>query len=276
MDGNGAAKAVTRIDTHAHVFHPGLRFIASRRFTPNYDASLPHYLGELDRNGVAAGVLVAVSVLGNDNSYLLDCLRRAGDRLRGVGCIEPATDVAKFDEFAEAGVVGVRVNLTGGLPMPSFGEGVWAEAVAECVRRDWHVEINDRCERLHESIEPLLTAGARVVVDHFGMPDRALGTAGPGFKRLLGFAPTRRVWIKLSGDYRFDPRIAEEAAPLLRQAFKADRLLWASDWPFTQHESSESYAAQLAKLDRWVPDETERQAVLCETPRELFKFGATR
>lgn len=265
--------AVERIDTHAHVFHPGLRFVESRRFTPRYDATLPRYLAQLDQHQVSAGVLVAVSILGNDNTYMLDSLREANGRLRGVVGIDPATDLAKFDEFDAAGVVGVRVNLTGGLPVPRFGEGAWAEAVAECARRDWHVEINDRCERLAESVEPLLAAGARVVVDHFGMPDRALGTTDPGFKRLLEFAPTRRVWVKLSGDYRFSAQVAEQAAPQLLETFKSDRLLWASDWPFTQHEGTESYAAQLAKLERWVPSVADRHTVLRDTPRELFKFG---
>lgn len=265
-----------RVDTHAHVFHPGLHFIESRRFTPNYDASLPRYLAELDRNGVAHGVIVALSVLGNDNSYMLESLRRAAGRLRGVVGIDPAADLPKFDDFAAAGVVGVRINLTGGLPVPAFNAGPWADAVAECVRRDWHIEINDRCGRLHKSVEPLLAVGARVVVDHFGMPDRMLGIADPGFGRLLGFASSRRVWIKLSGDYRFDPSVADAAAPQLLSAYGPDRLLWASDWPFTQHESSESYAVQIEKLDKWLPDPVTRQTVLVDTPSELFKFGAQR
>jgi predicted TIM-barrel fold metal-dependent hydrolase len=265
-----------RIDTHAHVFHPDLRFIEARRFTPNYDASLPRYLAELDRNGVGYGVIVALSVLGNDNSYMLESLRESAGRLRGVAGIDPATDLAKFDDFAAAGVVGVRVNLTGGLPVPRFNEGAWADAVAECVRRDWHIEINDRCGRLHESVEPLVAAGVRVVVDHFGMPDRTLGLADPGFARLIEFASSRRVWVKLSGDYRFDPKVADMAAPLLRRAYGPERLLWASDWPFTQHENSERYAVQMAKLDRWLPEPAVRRAVLVDTPSELFKFGAQR
>jgi predicted TIM-barrel fold metal-dependent hydrolase len=263
-----------RVDTHAHVFHPGLRFVEPRRYTPSYDASLLRYLAELDANGIAAGVLVAISVLGNDNSYLLECLRACPDRLRGVVQIDPSTDLAKLDAFGSAGVVGIRLNLTGDLPVPRLMQGPWAEALTECVRRDWHVEINDRCARLHESIEPLLAAGVRVVVDHFGMPDRTLGAADPGFTRLLGYASTRRVWVKLSGDYRLGAAAAEAVAPRLLRAFTADRLLWGSDWPFTQHETTEHYAVQLGKLERWLPNDADRRAVLGATPRELFKLGA--
>lgn len=267
--------SVTRkfiVDTHAHVFHRGLSFLPSRRFTPDYDASLDAYIAQLDANGIAKGVLVAVSILGNDNTYLLNSLRAHRERLRGVVAIDPTSDLHLFDGFEAAGVVGVRVNLTGNLPVPSFASGAWAEAVAECVRRDWHVEINDRCARLHESLTPLVEAGAKVVVDHFGMPDRQLGVDEEGFERLLGFAPSGQVWVKLSGAYRTSFDIARAAAPRLCQAFSADRLMWASDWPFTQFETSQSYQAQLDAVAEWMPDAAERATVLGETPRRLFKF----
>ncbi|MEJ8812846.1 amidohydrolase family protein [Variovorax ureilyticus] len=263
---------IDAIDTHAHVFHRGLKFIESRRFTPNYDAALDQYLSHLDEQGIARGVLIALSVLGTDNSYLLDSLRSAPERLRGVVAIDPAEDLDRLDDFASAGVVGVRVNLTGGLPVPDFRTGAWSEVAAELARRDWHLEINDRCERLTQSIEPLIDAGVRVVVDHFGMPDAKSGVDDPAFQQLLSFAASRRVWVKLSGDYRFGAELARQAAPLLVDSFKADRLLWASDWPFTQHEGTENYRAQLSKLETWVPNQSDRHVVLCETPAELFKF----
>ncbi|MBN3754796.1 amidohydrolase family protein [Paraburkholderia sp. Tr-20389] len=260
------------IDTHAHVFHRGLSFVPSRRFTPDYDAPLDAYLGQLDAHGVARGVLVAVSILGNDNSYLLDCLRSQPERLRGVVAINPETDLGYFDEFESAGVVGVRVNLTGNLPVPDLAAGAWAEAVAECVKRGWHIEINDRAARLHESVSPLVNAGVNVVVDHFGMPDRNHGIADAGFSNLLGYAGSRKVWVKLSGAYRTSFDIARAAAPKLLDAFGAGRLLWASDWPFTQYESTQTYGAQRAAINEWLPDAQQRQTVLSDTPRSLFKF----
>jgi len=267
-----SATSVFIVDTHAHVFHRGLPFVPSRRFTPDYDASIDAYIAELDANRIAKGVLVAVSILGNDNAYLLEGLRAHPERLRGVVAIDPASDLRLFDEFEAAGVVGVRVNLTGNLPVPSFASGAWAEAVAECIRRNWHIEINDRCARLHESLAPLVEAGAKVVVDHFGMPERQPGMEDEGFERLLGFAPSRQVWVKLSGAYRTSPEIARAAAPRLCQAFGAGRLMWASDWPFTQHEASQSYRAQVGAIADWIPDVAERATVLGETPRELFRF----
>lgn len=260
------------VDTHAHVFHRGLKFVEPRRFTPDYDAPLDAYLAHLDANGIARGVLIAVSVLGNDNTYLLDCLRAQRARLRGVVAIDPQTDLDCFDAFGDAGVVGVRVNLTGNLPVPDFTKGAWSGAVAECAKRGWHIEINDRAARLSESLAPLVDAGVNVVVDHFGMPDRQQGTDDVGFRRLLEFGASGRVWVKLSGAYRTSFEIAKQAAPLLRDAFGPQRLLWASDWPFTQYEATQQYPTQRAVLDEWIPDAQDRQTILNDTPASLFKF----
>jgi predicted TIM-barrel fold metal-dependent hydrolase len=267
-----SANAGFTVDTHAHVFHRGLPFVEARRFTPTYDAPLEAYLRQLDDNGVSHGVIVALSILGTDNTYMLESLRREPRRLRGVVAIDPAHDLAKFDDFSAAGVVGVRVNLSGGLPVPDFASGAWADAVAECSRRDWHIEINDRAGRLHESLAPLIKAGTKVVVDHFGMPDRELGMNDPGLRDLLEFGRSGLVWVKLSGAYRSSAELAKRAAPGFLDAFGAQRLLWASDWPFTGHESTETYAPQRARLDDWLPDETIRRIVLDDTPRRLFQF----
>ena len=83
------------------------------------------------------------------------------------------------------------------------------------------------------------------------------------------------VWLKLSAPYRVSKlpdysdttwldRTLMQAAP--------DHMLWASDWPFTQHESTQHYATQRAALDEWIPDAKERQTILCDTPRSLFRF----
>ena len=48
----------------------------------------------------------------------------------------------------------------------------------------------------------LLAAGCRVVIDHFGRPDPALGIADPGFAYLLRQADSGQVWVKLAAPYR--------------------------------------------------------------------------
>ena len=52
---------IPAVDTHAHVFDAGCRFVEGRRYTPGYDAPTARYIAVLDRAGVRHGVLVQPS-----------------------------------------------------------------------------------------------------------------------------------------------------------------------------------------------------------------------
>jgi predicted TIM-barrel fold metal-dependent hydrolase len=115
------------------------------------------------------------------------------------------------------------------------------------------------------------------VVDHFGRPDAGLGVNDPGFRYLLSAASSRRVWVKISGSYRNGTggrgeATALEAIPLMREAFGLDRLVWGSDWPHGQFESTQSYGVALAALSAWLPQQADRDIVLGRTAAELFRF----
>lgn len=84
----GAAPPPGAWDCHCHVFGPAARFpyAEPRSYTPE-DAPLEAYLALLDRLGLANGVLVQPSAYGRDNRAMLDALRRAPQRLRGVAVV---------------------------------------------------------------------------------------------------------------------------------------------------------------------------------------------
>lgn len=58
--GSPASPRVTRVDTHAHVFHRGLSFIPNGRYTPDYDATTEQHLALLDANGISNGVVIRI------------------------------------------------------------------------------------------------------------------------------------------------------------------------------------------------------------------------
>jgi predicted TIM-barrel fold metal-dependent hydrolase len=120
----------------------------------------------------------------------------------------------------------------------------------------------------------LLDHGLAVVLDHFALPDPLLGVADPAFAAVLKLGAAGRIWVKLSGAYRNGPHgfaFARAAYPRLRDAFGVGRLMWGSDWPHTQFEATQSYAAGRAFLDELIVDEHERALVL-DAPRALFRF----
>lgn len=264
------------VDSHAHVFLQGLALADTRRHTPDYDAPLAQYLGLLDAHGLSHGVLVQPSFLGTDNSHLLEALRAAPARLRGVAVVDTAIDEAALRALAAAGVVGIRLNLIG-LAVPDLRTQPCQSLLARVNALGWHVEIHLQAARLADIMPALLQAGCRVVVDHFGRPDPALGVADPGFGYLLRQADSGRVWVKLSAPYRnwtgeACASAGREAARQLLDAYTPARLMWGSDWPHTEHRHLASYPASMRWLDDWIDDPTQRRAVLAETPLRLFQF----
>jgi predicted TIM-barrel fold metal-dependent hydrolase len=280
---------ITAVDSHAHVFERGLPLTSQRRHAPDYDALTDDYLALMDAAGVSHGVLVQPSFLGTDNHYFLQAIARHPQRLRGVAMVDAATDIARLRMLAAQGTVGVRVNLVG-LDIPDFSTPQWQALLGHIRALDWHLEIHRDARDLPGLLDALLPTGCRLVIDHLGRPDAALGRHDPGFEHLLRSADSGRVWVKLSAAYRTalspradaaarTPELAAQDASSARQtvaalllAFGAERLVWGSDWPHTQHQDFIDYRRSRALLNDWVPDPAQRRRILVDTPAELFKF----
>jgi len=261
------------IDTHAHVFHRGLKLASGRRYAPSYDAPLARYLEQLDRSSMSNGVLVQPSFLGTDNSYLVACLKRASGRLRGIAVVDPAATTEELRALDRAGVVGIRLNLVG-QPLPDLAAGEWKALLGNVKSMGWQVEVQRNASDLALLVPQLLDCGVTTVLDHYALPDLKLGVADPGFQSVLKLGATRSVWVKVSAPYRHGAAgqdFAKQAYALLRDAYGLDRLLWGSDWPHTQFEATQTYAKNRQFLDMLIADEGERARVLA-SPHQLFRF----
>ncbi|KWT71354.1 MULTISPECIES: amidohydrolase family protein [unclassified Variovorax] len=270
-----ATSAIAAIDSHAHVFRRGLPLAPVHRHAPDYDALLADYLALLDAHAVSHGVLVQPSFLGTDNSFLLDALRACPQRLRGVVIIEPTLDDDALADLDRQGVRGIRLNLVG-LPIPDFARAEWQRLFDRVRTLDWHVELHRESRDLPQAGRPIVDAGCKLVVDHFGRPGAALAN-DEGFAWLLASAATERVWVKLAAAYRSWPdqrgSAARAAAQALLEAFGAGRLLWGSDWPHTQHQTVADFGSTREVLADWVEDEHARRRILVDTPAALFRFA---
>src|SRR5262249_55146356 len=152
-------------------------------------------------NGLSHAVLVQPSFLGTDNRFFVDVMTRFPHRFRGVAVVEPSVGDAELDALAQAGVVGIRLNLIG-LPNPDLNTREWRNLLAHVNALGWHVEVYREAADLPAIVGALLEHRCTVVVDHFGRPSPELGADDPGFQYLLSVASTGRVWVKLSGAYR--------------------------------------------------------------------------
>lgn len=264
------------VDTHIHVFIRGLKLAPVRRYAPEYDATAQDYQAVMKANGITHAVIVQPSFFGTDNSYMCSVLREHREQFRGIAVVEPTISEEELDALQADGVVGIRLNLDG-LPIPAFDQGGWPELLDSLRRRDWQIEVHRVGRDLPQLIDPLLEAGMKLCIDHFGRPDDDLGVDDPGFRHLLTKGASRRVWVKLSGAYRNGTEgrgfaSAPKAAALLLEHLGADRLVWGSDWPHTKHESYIDVPMMRRELDGWVPSQADRELVMSRNALELFKF----
>jgi predicted TIM-barrel fold metal-dependent hydrolase len=273
-----SAPHLAAIDSHAHVFSRELNLASERRYAPGYDAPLDAYLGQLLAHGFSHGVLVQPSFLGTDNRYLLSALQAAPEQLRGVVMVEQDVERETLDEMARLGVRGVRLNLMG-QALPDLTGAQWRPLLERIGEQGWHVELHRHVADIPVLVRALQPYGLDIVIDHFGRPDARRGLGQPGFAELLTLGGHGNVWVKVSGIYRLEGSpeqnlaFARQALCALEAHYGAQRLMWGSDWPHTQHESAVSFATVVEQFEALGCSAALRRALLVETARELFGFA---
>ena len=235
------------VDTHAHVFLRRLPMAPERRYTPTYDAPLARYLAVLDQHRVAAAVLVQPSFYGTDNRYLLHALKRGQGRLRGIAVADPSVDDATLATWGAAGVVGLRWNLIGVDPS-RLSQPDERALLSRIAARGWQIEVQAEGPAWTQILTALADFDAPIVADHFGRPTPSLGVQCPGFQALLAAGRTRDLYIKASAPYRCGGASTAAYTEALLDRVGPERLLWGSDWPWTQHEGAHRYADTITPL----------------------------
>ncbi|MEZ5233246.1 MAG: amidohydrolase family protein [Acidimicrobiales bacterium] len=232
------------VDAHCHVFGPGATFpyAPERKYTP-CDAGKDLLFALRDRLGISRNVIVQATCHGNDNRALVDALRAAGDRARGVVSLGPEVTDDELAELHAAGVRGVRFNFLRRLV--DFTPREVLEAIAARIAPlGWHVVVYFEAPDLAE-LEPFFTSlPTDVVVDHMGRPDVTEPLDGPGFGRFVRFMEDNpNVWSKVSCPERLSvsgPPALEgqrnayrDVVPFARHLVERfpDRVLWGTDWP---------------------------------------------
>ena len=238
---------------------------------PPADATTEDYLATLDVHGVGYAVMAAASIYGDYNDYMIDATRKH-KRLRTTVIVEPATDPYILRAMRDDGVVGIRLQWRSLKQTPDLSSSEYRRFLRRVNDLDWHVELHDEGARLPPAIGLLEAAGIKkLVIDHFGRPTAGLGTACPGFQRVLKSVETGRTWVKLSAGYRLKtPQTAIDCAQQLLKHAGPERLLWGSDWPFAAFEDKVTYADTVAAFKAWVPDAAARARIGGETAFKLF------
>ena len=255
------------VDTHFHVVRSGAPLAATRSYTPSV-ATLDEWLDLADSVGIAKGVVVQPSVYGFDNSVLIEALRAAPDRLRGIVVVSPETPSIELKELDRLGVRGVRWNTRnlGGLALDSVRP--LAERIASF---GWVLQFLVRPEQLPDLAAMAPSFGLPVIVDHLGFTTLSRATRDATIAQMRRLLDAGNCYVKISAPYRLggEPEDFAVVARALVQSHP-DRLLWGTDWPHTEmYKVVPDDADLIDSIDAWLP-QSARQKILADTPNALF------
>lgn len=269
---------VKACDSHFHLFG-GPEFPLAPGSAPldaTRQGTVTDLLAVFSAHGISHGLAVGAQPYYGDNSCLVAGLAEACGRMKGVALVNPSIEDAELERLADAGVIGIRRTPTV-WGLREFTESGARRLLDRIAELGWLLELHVEREGLLEVLPFIERAPLIVVIDHFGRPDLSAGTNQPGFAALLELGRRGRAIAKLSGPFRVSRTGPpyEDADPFIEaviEAFTLDNCVWGSDWPFTGVARRIDYGPQLACLQRWLPDATDRHKVLWTNPARLFGF----
>jgi predicted TIM-barrel fold metal-dependent hydrolase len=257
------------VDSHAHVWTTDMPLSATAWHKPPGDATIEQYVATLDAHGVKHAVLAAASLFDDYNEYSIEAARRH-KRLRTTAIVKPAIDPYVMRMMRDDGVVGVRLQWRNVKDLPDITTPEYRKFFRRVRDLDWHVHINQNADKLAAPIATLQAAGVKLVIDHFGHPQKG-GVNCPGFQSVLRAADNGCTWVKLSAGYRLEsPQVARDCARALLASYGPERLLWGSDWPFAAFEDRMRYEHAVASFKEWIPDAAARRIISGDTALRLY------
>jgi predicted TIM-barrel fold metal-dependent hydrolase len=267
-------------DSHAHILGPASRYPYSpaRTYTPP-DALLPAYEHLLKTLGVARAVLVQPSVYGSDNTAMLDAMKAAGNRFRGVAVVKEDIPEAELRDLHDAGIRGVRFNIVdvkdgkrGTLPLDG------PKRLAQRVRPfGWHVEFLMHVDEFPDLDRAFADFPVDIVLGHLGYMKTDKGLNASGYQAMLRLVKSGRCWVKLTGPYRISTTALPypDVVPFAHALVKAnpERILWGSDWPHVTTKVMPNDGDLCDLLSDWIPSPEVREQVLVKNPAKLYGFN---
>ena len=264
------------VDAHCHVFGPAdaFPFAPERKYTPG-DAGKEMLFALRDHLGLSRNVIVQASCHGKDNSAMIDALRAADGRARGVAVVAHDVGDDELDQMHAAGVRGVRFNFVKRL-VDATPREVFMATADRVQRLGWHIVVYFEAPDLADLTPFLKQLPGIVVVDHMGRPDVTQPVDGPGFQAFANLmADMPNLWTKVSCPERLTVAGPpyDDVVPFQRHLVEhfSDRVLWGTDWPHPNMKSHRPDDGLLVDtIARIAPTATLQQALLVDNPMRLY------
>lgn len=272
------------IDAHVHVWTPDLENYPlapgfSRADMQPASFTAEQLFAHCRPHGVDRIVLIQMSYYGFDNRYMTDTIARFPGVFSGVAIVdEHAPQLAKtMAKLATQGVRGFRIHPAdqsletwiGSAGMQSLWAAAAEQGLAVCplINPEALPLIDRMCRRYPQT---------RVVIDHFARIGIDGNPTDAQLDSLCRLAEHRQTYVKTSAFYALGQKRPPytDLAPMIRRvrdAFGAERLMWASDCPFQVgpgHDYEQSIALIRDRLDFLTDDE--RKAMLRRTAEQVY------
>ena len=267
---------VGAVDAHCHVFGPAAAFpfAPGRKYTP-CDAGKGQLFALRDFIGFDRNVIVQATCHGGDNRALVDALKAAGDRARGIATVGEDITEAELSDLHVAGVRGVRFNFLRRLADVTPHE-VLRRIADKVAPFGWHVVVYFEAPDLAD-LKPLFSSlPTRIVVDHMGRPDVSLGIDHPQFQAFLQWmTEDEDVWAKVSCPERLSiaGQPYDDVVPYQRAIVERfpDRVLWGTDWP---HPNLKGHMVDdgvlVDQIPKFATTREQQHTVLVDNPMRLY------
>ncbi|WP_346911469.1 amidohydrolase family protein [uncultured Roseibium sp.] len=264
------------VDAHCHVFGPAdvFPYAPERKYTP-CDAPKEKLFELRDYLGFERNVIVQATCHGKDNRALVDALKAAGDKARGIASVGPDITEAELAEMDEAGVRGVRFNFVKRL-VDNTPKDVFLGIAEKIKALGWHIVVYFEAPDLEDLVPFLKQLPTTIVVDHMGRPDVTKGVDHPDFQRFINLLQdNENIWTKVTCPERltvagppYDDVVPYGKA--LVERFP-DRVIWGTDWPHPNMKSHVPDDGLLVDfIPRIAPTEAQQKALLIDNPMRLY------
>ncbi|MBT3267299.1 amidohydrolase [Candidatus Poribacteria bacterium] len=227
------------IDPHLHVWGDGAEFPFAEGRTPTARADTNFLIECMDAAGVAGALIIQPIVYRFDHRYVSGALRDEPGRFKGMCLVDPqhADPVGELARWRDEGYIAVRVNP--GLFPDGQGLGSDLGHQLYAAAGDLGMRVGFLVSPSHfDAIDALCQASPETVavIDHFGHCRSSAGENAE-FEDLVALSRHPNLHVKLSQFPRAS-RVDWPYADLhpwisrLLDAYGAERLMWATDFPF--------------------------------------------
>ena len=260
-------------DCHMHVYEDRYPLVPQAMFKPPH-APLKDYREVQKALGLSRVVLVQPNGYGFDNRCMLEALASLSESARAIAIVDPDATDAELDRLTRAGVRGIRYFLLPGGMLPLETLETMAARVAAF---GWHVQMQLDGRDLPRPEELFARLPVPLVIDHNVKFLEPVAIDHPGFQALLRLLDGGNTWVKLSAPYetsKTGPPHYDDVSTLARALVgsKADRCLWASNWPHPGRSPVPDTASLLDLLLEWADDDATRHRILVDNPARLYGF----